>query len=89
VNGFTVVLERSGLSFEIVPDRSILETLLDNGVDVEYSCMQGICGTCETTVLDGIPDHLDSILSPEEQASNRTMMICCSRSKSDVLVLDL
>jgi tetrachlorobenzoquinone reductase len=48
-----------------------------------------VCATCETGVIAGIPDHRDSVLSPEEQASNKTMMICCSGSKSKTLVLDI
>jgi tetrachlorobenzoquinone reductase len=87
--GFTVVLQRSGKSFEIPPGKTILDTLLDNKIDVPFSCMQGVCGTCEIKVLEGIPDHRDSVLTPDEQASNKTTMICCSGSKSPKLVLDL
>jgi vanillate O-demethylase ferredoxin subunit len=87
--GFTVVLARSKKSFEIMPGKTILDTLVENDVDVPSSCKEGICGTCETPVLEGIPDHRDSVLSPEDQATNRTMMICCSGSKTAKLVLDL
>ena len=87
--GFTVVLKRSGRSFVISPGKSILAELLDNRVDVTYSCTQGVCGTCETKVLEGIPDHRDSVLTEEEQASNTSMMICCSGSRTPLLVLDL
>jgi ferredoxin-NADP reductase len=87
--GFTVVLARSKKSFEILPGKTILDTLIENDVDVPSSCKEGICGTCETPVLEGIPDHRDSVLSPEDQATNRTMMICCSGSKTAKLVLDL
>jgi ferredoxin len=58
-------------------------------VSVLASCREGICGTCEQTVLEGDVDHRDSVLSPEEQAANDTMMICVSRCRSDRLVLDL
>jgi vanillate O-demethylase ferredoxin subunit len=51
--------------------------------------MEGVCGTCETRVLDGIPDHRDRFLSKEEQATNKTMMICCSGAKTKSLTLDL
>lgn len=87
--GFTVVLARSQQSFVIPPGQTILETLMENGVDVPSSCQEGICGTCETKVLEGVPDHRDSVLSPEDQATNQTMMICCSGSKTSKLVLDL
>jgi ferredoxin len=53
------------------------------------SCRQGTCSTCETEVLDGRPDHRDSILADEERAAGRCMFICVSRSRSDRLVLDL
>ena len=87
--GFTVVLARSNKRFDIAPGKTILDTLLDNRLDVPFSCRQGVCGACEVRVLEGVPDHRDSLLSPEEQASNETMMICCSGSKSPSLVLDI
>jgi vanillate O-demethylase ferredoxin subunit len=40
-------------------------------------------------VVEGIPDHRDLFLSKEEQQANKTIMICCSGSKSPVLVLDI
>jgi ferredoxin-NADP reductase len=87
--GFDVVLARSGRSV-FVPDHStILDALAAAGVAVEHSCLEGVCGTCETKVLEGIPDHRDMVLSAQERASNRTMMICCSGSKAGRLVLDL
>ncbi len=86
--GFEVELAKSGRSFFVPPEKTILEVLLSDGLQVNRSCTQGVCGTCETTVLDGIPDHRDSVLSKRERASNKTMMICCSGAKSDKLVLD-
>jgi ferredoxin-NADP reductase len=85
----TVKLGRSGRSLEVPAEKSILDVLLQNGVDVGYSCMQGVCGACETGVLEGIPAHRDSYLSRSERASNRKIMVCCSRSLSPCLVLDL
>jgi ferredoxin-NADP reductase len=87
--GFKVVLARSGREFVVPPGKTILDTLLDAGLDVAYSCMEGVCGTCETKVLEGTPDHRDLILTEEEQAAGKVMMICCSGSKSERLVLDL
>ena len=63
--------------------------LIDNGIEVPYSCTEGVCGTCETRVIEGIPDHRDSILTEAEQKANKSMMICCSGCKSEKLVLDL
>jgi ferredoxin len=86
---FSVVLARTGRTLEVGEGDSILDVLLLEGVDVPNSCQQGICGTCETRVLAGTPDHRDMLLSDAEHAANNTMMICCSRSLSDTLTLDL
>ena len=87
--GFQVHLARSARSFTVAPGSSILDTLLDNGVSVSYSCMEGVCGACETRVISGEVDHKDMILTPAEQAQNKTMMICCSGCKGAELTLDL
>ena len=73
----------------VLPGDSILDALLDAGVDVSFSCTEGVCGTCETKVIDGIPDHRDSFLTDEEKVENSKIMVCCSRSKSPLLTLDL
>src|SRR6516165_1582627 len=86
---FEVVCQRSGITVTVPPDRSVFEVLEDVGVGVLGSCMEGICGTCETAVIEGTPDHRDSVLGDEEQARNDAMMLCVSRSLSDRLVLDL
>jgi vanillate O-demethylase ferredoxin subunit len=87
--GFTVVLAKSGKEVVIPPGKTILAALRDEGFDLAHSCTEGVCGTCETKVLEGVPDHRDRILTEAERASNKTMMICCSGSKVDRLVLDL
>ncbi len=87
--GFTVVLVKSGREIAIPAGKTILDALKDEGLDLPYSCTEGICGTCETKVLEGIPDHRDRILTDAEKAANKTMMICCSGSKSERLLLDL
>lgn len=86
--GYTVVLQRSGLTLQVLPGKSILDTLIQNDVDAAYSCKEGVCGMCETRVLEGTPDHRDAVLSEEEHESGGTMMICCSGSKGPKLVLD-
>jgi ferredoxin-NADP reductase len=86
---FEVELAKSGRTLTVPAERSVLDVLVQAGVDVAYSCEEGTCGTCETTVLAGVPDHRDSLLSPEEQAACDVMMICVSRSRSPRLVLDL
>jgi len=86
---YTVELKRSGKVIEITPALSLLTALQQAKADVMTSCEEGICGSCETRVLEGIPDHRDSVLSPAEQAANRVMMVCVSGCKSERLVLDL
>jgi tetrachlorobenzoquinone reductase len=83
------VLARTGRTIAVSPGKGILDTLLAAGLDPRCSCLEGVCGQCETRVLDGLPDHRDAILTPEERAGNRTMMICVSDAKSSRLVLDL
>jgi ferredoxin-NADP reductase len=87
--GFVVELARSGQEFVIPEGKSILQVLLDAGVDVDYSCELGICGACEQRVISGTPEHRDAILTEEEQAANTKVMICCAGCKSERLVLDL
>ena len=87
--GFIVVLAKSGREFEVAPGSTILETLRKAGLNVPASCEQGVCGTCETAILEGTPDHRDLLLTPGEKASGKTMMICCSGSLTDRMVLDL
>ena len=86
---FTVVLARSGRSVPVGADQSLLDALCAAGVAATSSCRQGICGACEVQVLAGVPDHRDILLSEEERASGKSMLICCSRSRSPELVLDL
>jgi ferredoxin-NADP reductase len=87
--GFEVKLKRSNRTVAVEPGKSILDAVLDAGIAASFSCTEGVCGTCETRVIEGIPDHRDLFLSPEEKATNKTIMICCSGSKSGTLVLDL
>lgn len=86
---FEVELARAGTTLTVPVDRSLLDAIEESGVQVLSSCREGTCGTCETTVLAGIPEHRDSILNDEEKAANDAMMICVSRSRSPRLVLDL
>lgn len=87
--GYVVELRKSGREFAIPEGRTILDVLLEGGVDIMYSCQEGVCGACETAVVSGEPDHRDNILTEAERAASKTMMICCSGSKSPRLVLDL
>ena len=84
-----VVLTRSGLTMTVPPGTSILQAVEEAGVSVLSSCREGTCGTCETAVLEGIPDHRDSVLTGDERDSHDFMMICVSRSRDGRLVLDL
>jgi vanillate O-demethylase ferredoxin subunit len=87
--GFSVRLARSGKEFQVPSDKSILEVLESNGFELPFSCREGLCGTCVTNVIAGEPDHRDYVLTDEERESGKLMTICCSRSKSPSLTLDL
>ncbi|MFI7344533.1 PDR/VanB family oxidoreductase [Streptomyces sp. NPDC050085] len=87
---FEVECRASGLTLTVGPGTSVLEAAEQAGLDVAHSCRDGICGSCETRVLDGTPDHRDFLLSAAERAANASMMICVSRCASGSrLVLDL
>ena len=86
---FEVALQRSGRVVTVPKGITIVRALEDAGIPVMVSCEQGVCGTCLTPVLDGVPDHRDSYLTPDEQAANDQMLLCCSRAKSARLVLAL
>jgi ferredoxin-NADP reductase len=86
---FELELARSGLTLTVPPDRSVLDVVEEAGVAVDFSCREGTCGTCETDVLDGTPDHRDSLLTDDERVTGDTMFICVSRSRGPRLVLDL
>lgn len=86
---FTLELVKTGLRLEVRADQTALAVLEAAGVPVPMSCGQGICGTCLTRVVGGVPDHRDMYLSGEEQDANDQFTPCCSRSKTQVLQLDL
>jgi ferredoxin-NADP reductase len=86
---FQVQLARSGLTLDVPADASILEVVETARVPVLSSCTEGTCGTCETAVLAGTPDHRDSVLTAAERSAAGVMMICVSRSATPRLVLDL
>jgi ferredoxin-NADP reductase len=87
--GFEVVLNSTGAVVPVLAGQSILAALTRAGLDVPSSCLEGTCATCETTVLAGEVDHRDSVLTEDEQAAGRTMMLCVSRARSPRLVLDM
>jgi vanillate O-demethylase ferredoxin subunit len=86
---FRVRLARSGVEFIIPEDQSIVEVLRAHGIDVPTSCEQGICGTCMTGVIEGTPDHRDLFMTDAEHAANDFITPCCSRAKTELIVLDL
>lgn len=89
-DAFEVVFNRSGFSLMVDENSSILQAIeADKRISVECLCRNGVCGTCETTILEGEADHRDLYLDPDEQAEQKTMMICVSRAKGKRLVLDL
>ena len=90
-DAFTVELRVSGLSVEVDSSRTVLEAVAAAGVAVTTDCEEGICGSCETRVLEGVPQHRDHVLTAQEKAANDCMMICVSRAAEGCskLVLEL
>ncbi|WP_394782147.1 PDR/VanB family oxidoreductase [Undibacterium sp.] len=86
---FILRLKRSGMEVPVEADTSILQALENAGVALPFSCREGLCRSCETAVCSGVPEHRDYVLSDAEQASNKTMMVCVSRSRTPVLELDI
>jgi ferredoxin-NADP reductase len=86
---FEIELARSRTTVTVTPDMTVLDALGQVGVEVLSSCRRGVCGTCETTVLFGRPDHRDALLDDEERRAGDCMYVCVSRSSTDRLVLDL
>jgi ferredoxin len=86
---FTVVLAKAGIEVPVRAGQSILDALRDAAVDVAYSCEEGVCGACETKFLAGEPLHRDFVRTPEEHDRLSTLMICCARSRSKTLTLDI
>ncbi|WP_416466341.1 PDR/VanB family oxidoreductase [Pseudomonas sp. LFS044] len=88
-DSYSVELSKSGKTVSVEPGLNLLDVLLEAGCDIEYSCREGVCGSCETRVLEGDVDHRDGVLSKAERAANKSMMVCVSGCKSRRLVLDL
>lgn len=84
-----IVLQHSGLVVKVQPGKSILDAVLDAGVDADFDCKVGECGSCLTTVLEGTPIHRDYYLNGRERAENKSMCTCVSWAKTSRLVLDL
>ena len=88
-HAFTLELSKSGRSITVTAEQSVIDALQHSGLNVDYACLQGTCGTCITRVVDGVVDHRDAFLSEAEKAKNSEMCLCVSRAKGDRLVLDL
>jgi ferredoxin-NADP reductase len=86
---FEVTLALSGGTYPVPADRTIVEALAERGIEIPTSCLQGVCGTCVTGVLDGVPDHRDAFLGEAERRAGDKIMPCVSRCKGRALVLDL
>ena len=84
-----VICETAGRVLLVPAGTSILQAVREAGLEVTPACVDGLCGMCETRVLDGEPDHRDVLLTAEEHACGDTMLICVSRARSAQLVLDL
>ncbi|MFJ4068166.1 PDR/VanB family oxidoreductase [Pseudomonas sp. NPDC089996] len=89
LDSYSVELRKSGKTLNVEPGLNLLDVLLEAGCDIDHSCREGVCGSCETRVLEGDIDHRDGVLTKAERAANGSMMVCVSGCKSRRLVLDL
>jgi tetrachlorobenzoquinone reductase len=87
--GFTVQLARDGRVLNVPEGKSILDVLLDAGLNVPYSCTQGVCGSCRVSVLAGTPDHRDDFLTDAEKSASDCILVCCSGARSPTICLDI
>jgi ferredoxin-NADP reductase len=81
---FSVVAARSGTVVPVPAERTLLQALRGAGVDAQGSCLRGVCGSCALTVLDGVPEHRDSLGT--EGAS--VIYPCVSRALTPTLTVD-
>lgn len=88
-SAYVAFLARTQTSVTVPAGTSLLDALLEAGVEIDYSCREGVCGACETKVIDGMPDHRDEYLSKAEHAANKAMIVCVSGCKGQRLTLDL
>jgi vanillate O-demethylase ferredoxin subunit len=86
---FAIVIASSGQRIEVPAGASILTALALHGVTVPKLCEAGYCGSCLTRVLEGVPEHRDTVQSDAEKVSNEFITLCCSRAQTEMLVLDL
>lgn len=86
---FRVRLQRSGVEFVVPVGVSLADALKARDIAIDTSCEQGVCGTCRIAVVDGEPEHRDVYLTDDEKQSRRCLMPCVSRSRSNLMVLDL
>lgn len=87
--GVRIIAKKTKIEFDVLPDQSLLEVMESEGLRVFASCREGLCGTCETKVLSGTPDHRDSLGTDEQKNKNQVFYPCVSRSKTKTLTLDL
>ena len=83
---FWLTLARTGIEIEVPVGQTILEAMLEHGIDAPHSCESGTCGTCRTRLLEGEADHRDLVLTERERDDQ--IMICVSRARSPKLVID-
>ncbi|MCC0075128.1 MAG: cytochrome P450 [Rhodobacter sp.] len=88
-HGFDITLADSGITLPVPADKTVLDVLLEAGIDVPSDCREGLCGSCECKVLGGEIDHRDKVLTQQERAAGDRMLPCCSRAAGDTITLAL
>ena len=88
-HSFVAYLKDSNVEVAVPADRTLLQALQSAGFDVPCDCNEGLCGTCEVSVLDGDIDHRDKVLTKTERTANKRMLACCSRASKEKIILAL
>lgn len=88
-HAFVAHLKDSDVDVAVPADKTLLQALQSAGFDVPCDCNEGLCGTCEVSVVDGEVDHRDKVLSKIERATHKRMLACCSRAAHQRIVLAL
>nr|CAR47865.1 2-hydroxypyridine dioxygenase reductase [Rhodococcus sp. PY11] len=86
---FEVVCAESGITVAVRDDQSMLDALVNAGIDMNFKCREGTCGSCELSVLGGLPDHRDAIIAKADRATSEVIFPCVSRSLDRQLILDI
>jgi len=84
-----LTLTQSNIKIDVAREQTLLDAVLESGIDLPFSCMAGECKSCVVQVAKETSiEHLDNCLTEQERASGQ-MCLCVSRPKSASLHIEL